>query len=162
MVGVLAANTVTFAYPMWDANSAMAAVRDASLADRVAMALLGLFVQGKFYVLLSVLFGAGLVLQGRRVEAGGQPATVILVRRCLTLLVIGLLHGILLYSADILAFYALVALTAMGFRRFLLRGLRKVALEWSLVTLAYNFRRRARPIAVAATRSASGLVPQTA
>ena len=30
--------------------------------------------------------------------------------------------------------------SAMGFRRFLLRGIRKVALEWSLVTLAYNFR----------------------
>lgn len=30
---------------------------------------------------------------------------------------------------------------AMGFRRFLLRGLEKVALEWTLVALAYNFRR---------------------
>ena len=32
---------------------------------------------------------------------------------------------------------------AMGFRRFLLRGLRKVNLEWSIVRLAYNFRRLA-------------------
>jgi transposase len=30
---------------------------------------------------------------------------------------------------------------AMGFRRFLLRGKVKVSLEWTLVTLAYNFRR---------------------
>ena len=52
--------------------------------------------------------------------------------------------------------------SVMGFRRFLLRGMRKVALEWSLVTLAYNFRRLARPIAVAATRSVGGLAPQTA
>jgi transposase len=29
----------------------------------------------------------------------------------------------------------------MGFRRFLLRGKAKVSLEWTLVTLAYNFRR---------------------
>ena len=29
----------------------------------------------------------------------------------------------------------------MGFRRFMLRGKANVALEWSLVTLAYNFRR---------------------
>jgi hypothetical protein len=28
---------------------------------------------------------------------------------------------------------------AMGFRRFLLRGMQNVALEWSLVPLAYNF-----------------------
>lgn len=50
---------------------------------------------------------------------------------------------------------------AMGFRRFLLRGLRKVSLEWSLVTLAYNFRRVARLLS-AATRSGGDLVPQTA
>jgi len=49
---------------------------------------------------------------------------------------------------------------AMGFRRFLLRGLRKVSLEWSLVTLAYNFRRLARLIA-AATQSGGGWAPQT-
>lgn len=30
---------------------------------------------------------------------------------------------------------------AMGFRRFLLRGLEKVTLEWTLVSLAYNLRR---------------------
>lgn len=30
---------------------------------------------------------------------------------------------------------------AMGFRRFSLRGLAKVSLEWTLVTLAYNVRR---------------------
>ena len=55
-----------------------------------------------------------------------------------------------------------LSLITMGFRRFLLRGMRKVALEWSLVTLAYNFRRLARLIAAAATRSDGGLVPQTA
>ena len=48
---------------------------------------------------------------------------------------------------------------AMGFRRFLLRGLRKVSLEWSLVTLAYNFRRIARLMA-AATQSGGGWAPQ--
>lgn len=34
----------------------------------------------------------------------------------------------------------------MGFRRFRLRGKAKVSLEWTLVTLAYNFRRRYRLI----------------
>jgi hypothetical protein len=29
---------------------------------------------------------------------------------------------------------------ALGFRRFLLRGLAKVSLEWTLVTLAYNLK----------------------
>jgi transposase len=47
---------------------------------------------------------------------------------------------------------------AMGFRRFLLRGLKKV----SLVTLAYNFRRLARLLAAAATPADGGRAPQTA
>ena len=50
---------------------------------------------------------------------------------------------------------------AMGFRRFLLRGLRKVSLEWSLVTLAYNFRRLARLLITATTPSRAGLALQT-
>jgi hypothetical protein len=29
----------------------------------------------------------------------------------------------------------------LGFRHFLLRGLEKVSLEWTLVTLAYNLKR---------------------
>jgi transposase len=41
---------------------------------------------------------------------------------------------------------------AMGFRRFLLRGKWKAALEWSLVTLAYNFRRLARLLSAARPR----------
>ena len=32
---------------------------------------------------------------------------------------------------------------ALGFRQFLLRGLRKVELEWELVSCAYNLRRLA-------------------
>ena len=52
--------------------------------------------------------------------------------------------------------------SAMGFRQFLLRGMRKVALEWSLVTLAYNFRRLARLIPAAKTRGDSDWVFQAA
>ena len=52
--------------------------------------------------------------------------------------------------------------SAMRFRQFLLRGIRKVALEWSLITLAYNFRRLARVLSGATTRPAGNLVPQAA
>ena len=52
--------------------------------------------------------------------------------------------------------------SVMGCRRFLLRGMRKVALEWSLVTLAYNFRRLARLVAAVTTRPAFERVAQAA
>jgi len=51
--------------------------------------------------------------------------------------------------------------SVMGFRRFLLRGKWKVALEWSLVTLAYNFRRIARLLSMASTGSGCRLALQT-
>jgi len=51
---------------------------------------------------------------------------------------------------------------AMGFRRFLLRGMQKVALEWSLVTLAYNFRRLARLLSAAGRPSGEYPVLQQA
>jgi hypothetical protein len=52
--------------------------------------------------------------------------------------------------------------SVMGFRRFLLRGKWKVALEWSLVTLAYNFRRIARLISALPIGSGGCLTPKTA
>lgn len=52
--------------------------------------------------------------------------------------------------------------SVLGFRRFLLRGKWKVALEWSLVTLAYNFRRIARLISALSSGSEGRLTPQTA
>ena len=51
---------------------------------------------------------------------------------------------------------------AMGFRRFLLRGMQKVSLEWSMVTLAYNFRRLARLLASATTGTEANLGLETA
>jgi hypothetical protein len=51
---------------------------------------------------------------------------------------------------------------AMGFRQFLLRGLKKVGLEWSLVTLAYNFRRLARLVAAAGVPAGGDRVLLTA
>ena len=51
---------------------------------------------------------------------------------------------------------------AMGFRRFLLRGLRKVNLEWSLVRLAYNFRRLAKLLTARQGPNCAPMTPRTA
>lgn len=48
--------------------------------------------------------------------------------------------------------------SAMGFRQFLLRGLAKVSLEWTLVALAYNFKRLFR-LVQANGQAAIGLSP---
>ena len=45
--------------------------------------------------------------------------------------------------------------SVLGFRRFLLRGLEKVALEWELVSLAYNCKRLHR-LGAGGTRAQAG------
>lgn len=51
---------------------------------------------------------------------------------------------------------------AMGFRRFLLRGLKKVNLEWCLVRVACNFRRLATLLAAKEGPDRAPVVPATA
>jgi len=127
LLGVLAANTLCFAYPQMSAPAGLEAMRGTGVADRAALVLVALLVEGRFYSLLSVLFGIGLALQADRALAAGRPFALFYLRRSAILLAIGALHGVLLYSADILAFYAIVAVVALAFRRLPARGLARAA-----------------------------------
>lgn len=66
--------------------------------------------QGKFYVLFSLLFGMGFALQRSRAAGRGQRFTPMFLRRLFALLIIGLLHGLFIWSGDILAVYAVLGL----------------------------------------------------
>src|SRR5699024_7600590 len=76
--------------------------------------------------LFALLFGYGIgILHRRSEERGERPRRFLLrmLRRHLVLLVIGLLHGILLFSGDILVAYALIGMFVallMTRRRFVL------------------------------------------
>ena len=67
--------------------------------------------QQKFYSLFSMLFGASILLVGG--EGGDRSRTVILIRRLVSLLIIGLFHGFVICKVDVLSFYAVVGLLAM-------------------------------------------------
>jgi uncharacterized protein len=67
--------------------------------------------QQKFYTLFSMLFGASILLVGG--EGGDRSRTVILVRRLVSLLAIGLFHGFAICKVDVLSFYAMVGLLAL-------------------------------------------------
>jgi len=62
------------------------------------------FFQQKFYTLFSMLFGASIVL------VGGEGRESLLLKRLLSLLVIGAVHGALLWNGDVLTYYALIGL----------------------------------------------------
>ena len=84
-----------------------------------------IFFEGKMRFLFSLLFGAGTVLLTERAEqrgAGIQTADIYL-RRCLWLVLIGMIHGYLIWEGDILYVYGMVGLGLFVFRGMSVRGL---------------------------------------
>ena len=77
-----------------------------------------LFADQKFMTIFSLLFGAGIIVLTRRIEAAGRSSARIFYRRTFWLLVFGLLHAYLIWYGDILVLYAVC-----GFLVFLLRKL---------------------------------------
>lgn len=73
------------------------------------------FVQGKFWVLFSLLFGMGFALMQDRLEGSGRPFGRLYFRRTLALMAFGLLHIVLLWPGDILFAYSLTAIMLMAF-----------------------------------------------
>jgi uncharacterized protein len=82
--------------------------------DQALDVVLGLFIAGKAVTIFSLLFGVGLAIQAERLRRTGRPL-VLLLRRLLVLLAIGLAHLILIWIGDILTLYALAGLVALPF-----------------------------------------------
>lgn len=84
-----------------------------------------LFIDMKFISIFSMLFGAGLVLLGDRIESrdGAQGFAGLYYRRIAWLLVFGMLHAWLFWFGDILVSYAIC-----GLALYFMRKLRPVTL----------------------------------
>ncbi len=101
------------------------------LADTLVMALQWLFFEGKMRALFSMLYGAGSMLLLDRLERrrGVGHAADIFHRRNMWLLLLGMIHGALIWSGDVLVFYACISLLALyplrhlSSRRLILIGL---------------------------------------
>jgi len=92
-----------------------------------------LFVEGKFILLFSFLFGYGAVILHSNAEAAGRKFTPMFVRRMLALLVFGILHGIFIWHGDILTSYSLVGLLLLLF----IQRSAKTILVWSIITTLF-------------------------
>ena len=103
----------------------------AGRAHEVGAFLIHALIDGKFYSLFSLLFGIGFAIQMRRAEAGGDPELRRFRRRLWILFAIGMAHLCLVWSGDILAFYALVGFLLIRFRHVSDRRL----LTWAAVLL---------------------------
>jgi uncharacterized protein len=91
-------------------------------ADQVVALLQMTLVDGRAYPLFGLLFGYGIVQLAWRRSALGLPAgavTRLVRKRGAWMIVIGLLHGVLLWSGDIVGAYGLLAMLLAG---LLVRG----------------------------------------
>ena len=85
--------------------------QDTSGVDSALVWLLASFVDGRAFPFFGLMFGYGVAHIVRRNEGLGPRAVrLILWRRSLVLLAVGLLHGALLYVGDILAAYGVLLL----------------------------------------------------
>lgn len=101
--------------------------------DYLADGLVYVLVQGKFFLLFSLLFGAGFAVMAQRAQDAGRGFTPIYLRRSITLLIIGACHALLVWSGDILLVYALLSFLLLGTRRW------PVAMLPAMGILVYGF-----------------------
>ena len=94
-----------------------------TLSDRVAWAAGEILWSRKFYPMLALLFGAGIVLMAEGAEAGGRRPAVDHYRRMAGLIAIGMIHGYLIWHGDIMCNYALCGIIAYPFRKLRARTL---------------------------------------
>jgi uncharacterized membrane protein YeiB len=102
------------------------------LADRLTATAQLLLVDGRAYPLFGLLFGYGVwQFAARRARAGLDAGAVVglMRRRSMIMIVIGAVHGIALFSGDIIGAYGLILLIAAG---AMVRGSSRDLLVWSV------------------------------
>ncbi len=105
--------------------------------DQTVVLLQMMLVDGRAYPLFGLLFGYGIVQLAWRRAAVGLPAAAVIGlvrRRGAWMIVIGLLHGLLLWSGDIVGAYGLLAVLLAG---LLVRGTDRALLVTTAVAVGF-------------------------
>ncbi|MEO6253488.1 MAG: DUF418 domain-containing protein [Ferruginibacter sp.] len=86
-------------------------------ADHTMSFLHHMFIEGKFYSIFSLLFGWGIALQIKRGMAAGIHSLSTIRRRLLFMMLLGAIH-LMIWTGDIVFFYALLAFILLPLRKF--------------------------------------------
>lgn len=105
LLGICLANFPEFGLWTFLSREAQEAMPTAQ-ADDVVHFFQYVLVDAKFYSIFSILFGIGFSIILTHAEERGNSGIRLFYRRMLTLLAIGIVHLLLLWSGDILALYA--------------------------------------------------------
>lgn len=116
VLGILVMNIQSFAMP-FAAYFNPTALGDRGTLDFAIWSANHLFFDQKFMTIVSLLFGAGIVIMTSRAEERGARVAALHYRRMFWLLVFGLIHAYLIWYGDILVLYAVCGSIVYLFRR---------------------------------------------
>ncbi len=126
LLGILAVNIWSFADPYF--ASGINNPRYPGALDVAARFAEALLFEAKFYLLFSFLFGYSFTLQMAAAERAGAAFRPRMVRRAAGLIVLGVLHGCLLFYGDILHLYGLLSFLLIAWRGTQRQAVRYAAL----------------------------------
>lgn len=72
-----------------------------------------IWVEGRMYTMLILIFGIGFHVQLKKAQQHGKSLTPVFLRRLIGLILIGFIHAILLSTRDILMFYGLAGMVLL-------------------------------------------------
>ncbi|HKK47592.1 MAG TPA: hypothetical protein VJ932_00750, partial [Alkalispirochaeta sp.] len=104
--GILVVNVLYFFNP-WYAPMTTA---DSTTGEHVVKFITNTFFVSKFYTLFSFLFGLGMAIQMSRAQAKEVPFLTLYLKRLFVLAGFGIIHGVFLWTGDILFMYAIIGL----------------------------------------------------
>jgi Predicted membrane protein len=134
--GILLVNMPLYGWPNWGPMRAIRAQLPGGPIDDAASWFLWLLAEDKFYPLLSFLFGVGFSIQLARLSAPTTEFLSAYRRRLLALLLIGSMHGFLVWSGDILVTYSLTGFLLLPFRALNKKTILAFAIALLLVPIA--------------------------
>ncbi len=114
LLGIFLMNVEYFGRPLVDMGAGVDP--DQAPLDYALSWLVYVFVQGKFWILFSLLFGMGFAMMDERATRAGIDFRTLYLRRSAALLAIGLAHAVLVWAGDILVSYAIGAFLLLFFR----------------------------------------------
>ena len=122
LIAILIVNAIGFAQPSPVYSDPALSPVALSAMDKALWWGITTFLSGKAYSLFAMLFGISLFMVGVKgdlsaAQAGTGPFAHILRRRLLVLMLMGILHGALIWDGDILLLYAVCGLVLWQWRR---------------------------------------------
>lgn len=109
-------------------------------ANQLANHFISIFATGKFFTIFSFLFGLGFYIFIERIQEKGLPSLRFYRRRLVFLFILGLIHGILIWSGDILLPYSLAGFFLLLFRNSQIATIKKWAIAlFGIFTVIIGF-----------------------